>query len=101
MPQLARLETFHNEYVCFVCATAEDGPFGWGQTSTYNADITARVFQRQVVPWALSADIADIPGLGHLIERLEHKYPGSYRGRALAGLDTALWDMLDARQASR
>lgn len=83
MPQLARLETFHNEYVCFVCATAEDGPFGWGQTSTYNADI------------------ADIPGLGHLIERLEHKYPGSYRGRALAGLDTALWDMLDARQASR
>jgi L-alanine-DL-glutamate epimerase-like enolase superfamily enzyme len=33
----------------------------------------------------------------HLIERLEHKDPGSYRGRALAGLDTALWDMAGRR----
>ena len=28
-----------------------------------------------------------------LIERREHKFPGSYRCRALAGLDTALWDL--------
>ena len=28
-----------------------------------------------------------------LIERKEHKFPGSYRCRALAGLDTALWDL--------
>ena len=97
MPKIARLETFHNEFVCFVRATAEDGAFGWGQTSTYNADITAQVFHRQVVPWALGADSADIAGLVHLIERREHKYPGSYRARALAGLDTALWDMAGRR----
>lgn len=100
MPRIARLETFHTEFVCFVRVTADDGAFGWGQTSTYNADITAQVFHRQLVPWALGADPADIAGLVHLIERREHKYPGSYRARALAGLDTALWDMA-GRQAGK
>lgn len=97
MPRIARLETFHNEFVCFVRVTADDGVFGWGQTSTYNADITAQVFHRQLVPWALGADCTDIASLVHLIERREHKYPGSYRARALAGLDTALWDMAGRR----
>jgi L-alanine-DL-glutamate epimerase-like enolase superfamily enzyme len=97
MNRIVRLETFHNEFVCFVRVTAEDGAVGWGQTSTYNADITAQVFHRQVVPWALGADSSDIGGLVHLIERREHKYPGSYRARALAGLDTALWDLAGRR----
>ncbi|MCO5127624.1 MAG: mandelate racemase/muconate lactonizing enzyme family protein [Rhodobacteraceae bacterium] len=97
MQRIARVETFHNEFVCFVRVTAEDGAFGWGQTSTYNADITAQVLHRQVVPWALGADAGDIAGLIALIERREHKYPGSYRCRALAGLDTALWDMAGRR----
>ena len=97
MQRIARVETFHNEFVCFVRVTAEDGAFGWGQTSTYNADITAQVLHRQVVPWALGADAGDIAGLIALIERREHKYPGSYRCRALAGLDTALWDMAGCR----
>jgi L-alanine-DL-glutamate epimerase-like enolase superfamily enzyme len=97
MSRIVRLETFHDEFVCFVRATAEDGAFGWGQTSTYNADITAQVFHRQIVPWALGADPSDIGGLVHLIERREHKFPGSYRARALAGLDTALWDMAGRR----
>lgn len=97
MTRIARLETFHDEFVCFVRVTAEDGAFGWGQTSTYNADITAQVFHRQVAPWALGADCADIAGLVALIERREHKFPGSYRARALAGLDTALWDMAGRR----
>ncbi|SFE99968.1 L-alanine-DL-glutamate epimerase [Sulfitobacter brevis] len=97
MNRIVRLETFHNEFVCFVRVTAEDGVFGWGQTSTYNADITAQVFHRQIVPWALGADSSNIGALIHLIERREHKYPGSYRARALAGLDTALWDMAGRR----
>ncbi|MBU0585322.1 MAG: mandelate racemase/muconate lactonizing enzyme family protein [Alphaproteobacteria bacterium] len=97
MIRIARLETFHDEFVCFVRVTAEDGAFGWGQTSTYNADITAQVFHRQVAPWALGASCSDISGLIGLIERREHKYPGSYRARALAGLDTALWDLAGRR----
>ena len=91
--KIASLETFTNEFVCFVRVTTDSGAIGWGQTSTYNADITATIFHRQVAPWALGADAADIEGLVHRIEEREHKYPGSYRCRALAGLDTALWDL--------
>jgi L-alanine-DL-glutamate epimerase-like enolase superfamily enzyme len=98
MHRITRLETFHNEFVGFVRATAEDGTVGWGQISSYNADITTEVFHRQVAPWALGADGDDIAGLVRLIERREHKFPGSYRCRALAGLDTALWDLAGKRQ---
>lgn len=98
MTRITRLETFHNEFVGFVRVTAEDGATGWGQISSYNADITMQVFHRQVAPWALGADSGDIAGLVRLIERREHKFPGSYRCRALAGLDTALWDLAGKRQ---
>jgi L-alanine-DL-glutamate epimerase-like enolase superfamily enzyme len=91
--KIKKLETFGNEFVCFVRVTTDTGNVGWGQTSTYNADITAQVFHRQVAPWALDADALDIAALIRRIEEKEHKYPGSYRCRALAGLDTALWDL--------
>lgn len=50
--KIQKLETFGSEFVCFVRATTDSGDVGWGQTSTYNADITAAVFHRQVAPWA-------------------------------------------------
>ena len=98
MDRIAKLETFHNEFVCFVRLTAGDGAVGWGQCSTYNADITAEIFHRQVAPWALGAETGDILGLVQRIEEREHKFPGSYRARALAGLDTALWDLRGRRE---
>jgi L-alanine-DL-glutamate epimerase-like enolase superfamily enzyme len=91
--KIERLETFSNEFVCFVRVTSDSGAVGWGQTSTYNADITATIFHRQVAPWALGADAFDIEPLVSRIEEREHKFPGSYRCRAIAGLDTALWDL--------
>ena len=93
MLRIAKLETFTNEFVCFVKLTTDTGDIGWGQTSTYNADITAQVFHRQVAPWALGKDALEILPLVQRIEEREHKYPGSYRCRALAGLDTAMWDL--------
>jgi L-alanine-DL-glutamate epimerase-like enolase superfamily enzyme len=91
--KIQRLETFSSPFVCFVRVTTDSGDVGWGQTSTYNADITATIFHRQVAPWALGADADDIDALVRRIEEREHKFPGSYRCRALAGLDTALWDL--------
>jgi L-alanine-DL-glutamate epimerase-like enolase superfamily enzyme len=91
--KITTLETFTNQFVCFVRVTTESGASGWGQTSTYNADITASVFHRQVAPWALGGDPLDIGALVERVEEREHKFPGSYRCRALAGLDTALWDL--------
>ena len=93
MLTIEKLETFSNEFVCFVRVTANSGAIGWGQTSTYNADITASIFHRQVAPWVLGRDALDIAALVDRVEQREHKFPGSYRCRALAGLDTALWDL--------
>jgi L-alanine-DL-glutamate epimerase-like enolase superfamily enzyme len=60
MIRIAKLETFANEFVCFVRLTTDSGAVGWGQTSTYKTDITARIFHRQVAPWALGADAHDV-----------------------------------------
>ena len=98
--KIARLETFTTPEIAFVRLITESGHTGIGQMSTYHADITTMVFHRQVAPWVLgrpinrdspAADFADIAAVVH--ER-EHKFPGSYVRRALAGLDTALWDLV-------
>lgn len=90
---IQKLETFANEFVGFVRVTADTGDEGWGQLSTYNADITAEIFHRQVARHTLGTDAIDFaPTLERINER-EHKFPGSYLRRATTGLDTALWDL--------
>jgi L-alanine-DL-glutamate epimerase-like enolase superfamily enzyme len=91
--KIVKLETFCDAFVGFVRVTAEGGAEGWGQVSTYNADITCQVFHRQVAPWALGAEVLGIGGLLERIVEKELKFPGSYLCRAMAGLDTALWDL--------
>lgn len=90
--KITKLETFANEFVGFLRLTTEDGSTGWGQVSTYNSDITAQVLHRQIAPWALGRDVADLERIVEEIPEREHKFPGSYLRRALAGLDTAVWD---------
>ena len=87
------IETFSTDFVGLVRVTADDGSRGWGQVSTYNADISALVLHRQVAPHALGRDALDIDGLMDRIAEREHKFPGSYLRRAMGGLDTALWDL--------
>jgi L-alanine-DL-glutamate epimerase-like enolase superfamily enzyme len=91
--KIAKLETFDTEFVCFVKATADTGDVGWGQTSTYQADLTADVFHRQIAPHALGTEVTDLEDTLRLIYEREHKFPGSYLRRAQAGLDTAVWDL--------
>ncbi len=91
--KLTKLETFSTPAVAFVRATSETGAQGWGQMSTYNADITTQVFHRQVAPYALGTNALDFEGTIQTIFEREHKFPGSYLRRAQAGLDTALWDL--------
>lgn len=87
------LETFTKRSVSVVRVRTDDGREGVGQISPYNADISATVFHRQIAPHVLGADpFAN----GELIRRCleaEYKFPGTYMCRALAGLDTALWDL--------
>jgi len=91
--KIAKLETFCNEFVGFVRVTADTGDQGWGQVSTYNADITCEIFHRQVARHALGTEALDFADTLLLINEREHKYPGSYLRRATTGLDTALWDL--------
>jgi len=91
--KIKKLETFSNEFVCFVKATTDDGSEGWGQVAPYYADITATVLHRMVAPYAIGMDAFDINAMTELVIEKEHKFPGSYLRRALAGVDTALWDM--------
>lgn len=91
--KIIKLETFCNRFVGFVRVTANTGDQGWGQVSTYHADITCEIFHRQVAPYALGTDALDFADTLQLISEREHKFPGSYLRRAMTGLDTALWDL--------
>ena len=91
--RIKSIETFATAFVGFVCVTDDAGHEGWGQVANYHADISALVLHRQVAPWALGEDALDIETLVTTIPEREHKFPGSYLYRALAGLDTALWDL--------
>lgn len=100
--RIIKLESFTKPYISVVRLTMEDGSIGWGQMSTYHADITAQIFHRQLVPHVLGARLEsiteDLDDLGRLVLEKEHKFPGSYLLRALAGLDTAVWDWYGRQQ---
>jgi L-alanine-DL-glutamate epimerase-like enolase superfamily enzyme len=91
--KIQRIETFCNAFVGFVRITSDDGAQGWGQVSTYHADISALVLHRQVAPWVLGQDALDIDALVDRVCEREHKFPGSHLYRAIGGVDTALWDL--------
>ena len=95
--RIASIESFTDQWVGFVRVRTDDGAEGWGQVSPYNADITAEVLHRQVAPHVLGGDPDAAAALGTSVLEAEHKYPGSYVCRALAGVDTALWDLRGRR----
>lgn len=94
------IETFSTRDIGFVRITTADGHQGLGQVSTYNADITATVLHRQVAPWVLGVAFENIDALTDRVLEREHKFPGSYMKRAIAGIDTAIWDCL-GKQAGK
>ncbi|KII11593.1 mandelate racemase/muconate lactonizing enzyme family protein [Phaeobacter sp. S60] len=91
-PRIRRIETFCSPLVGFVRVTSENGQQGWGQVSTYNSDLTCEILHRQVAPWALGRGMDAMEAVIAEIPLREHKYPGTYLRRAMAGLDTAVWD---------
>ena len=91
-PRITLIETFCTPIVGFVRVTTQNGQQGWGQVSTYNADITCTILHRQVAPWALGRGVDALEQVIDEIPLREHKYPGTYLCRAMAGLDTAVWD---------
>ena len=93
--KLVSIETFCTREVGITRVRADDGGEGWGQVSTYHADLSAAVLHRQVAPWALGAEV-DFAKIGDCVEQWfarEHKFPGAHLARAIGGVETALWDL--------
>jgi len=91
--RIQSIETFTRGHLCIVRVTSDSNEEGYGQAAPFNADITAMVLHRQVAPHALGADAMDIDRLAQRCIENEYKFPWSYVCRALAGVDTALWDL--------
>ena len=91
--KLTRIETFATPDIGFVRVTDETGAQGWGQVSTYQSDITSQVLHRQVAPHVLGRTIDDLDDAMQFVFEREHKFPGSYMCRAVAGVETAVWDL--------
>ncbi len=91
--KIKSIETYTKEPISIVRVQTDSGAEGWGQISPYNADISAMVMHRQIAPYAIGVDALDIDNLVDKSIEENYKYPGSYVCRALAGLDTALWDL--------
>ena len=91
--KIISIETFTNEYVGLVRLRTDEGDEGWGQTSTYNSEITSQVVHLQVAPHVLGMSGHDTSEVTREVLEREHKFPGTYLYRALCGIDTALWDI--------
>ena len=91
--KINKIESFTEGSISVVRIETEDGAEGWGQISTYDADISATVLHRKIAPQVLGRDPADIDAIVDRAVEANYKYPWSYVCRALAGVDTAIWDL--------
>jgi L-alanine-DL-glutamate epimerase-like enolase superfamily enzyme len=90
---ITKVESWTRGSYGFVRVTTRDGQEGWGQLSTSEPDITATVLHRQVARHALGSDPARLDELVDRVIDATMKFPWSYVCRALAGVDTAIWDL--------
>lgn len=95
---ITRLETFRHSHACLVRVTDDAGAVGWGQTAPYNVDLTEEFLHRVVAPWVLGREGDDIDAIVNKALDRNYKFMGTFLYRAVAGADTALWD-LKARRA--
>ena len=95
---ITTIETFATEDVGLVRICTEDGSEGWGQVAPYYADITVQVLHRQVAPHVIGQSAFEVDHLVDTVTEKEFKFPGSYVRRALAGVETALWDWRGKRE---
>jgi L-alanine-DL-glutamate epimerase-like enolase superfamily enzyme len=96
--EIQSLETFtRGSDLSVVRAITDDGAEGWGQISTYDADLAATVLHRKVAPHFLGRDPADVGDIVDRVIEANYKFPWSYVCRALTGAETAVWDLLGRR----
>ena len=87
------IETFTREPYALVRITASDGTQGWGQVAPYYVDMTVDMLHNMLARDVLKRDISDIDAINDAAINALMKFPWSIVCRALAGIDTALWDL--------
>lgn len=90
---IAKIESWTRGAYGMVRVTTQDGREGIGQMSSFEPDITATVLHRHVAPHVLGRDPAGVDDLVDRVIDANMKFPWSYVCRALAGVDTAIWDL--------
>src|SRR4030042_1492596 len=91
--KIKSIETFTEGSLSIVRIRTDDGAEGYGQIAPFNADISATVLHRQIAGYVLGKDPADIDAIADECIEENYKFPWSYVCRALAGVDTAIWDL--------
>jgi L-alanine-DL-glutamate epimerase-like enolase superfamily enzyme len=84
--------------VSIIRVKADDGSEGYGQTAPFDADVSATVLHRKIAPLVLGQDPADLSAIVDRCIEDNYKFPWSFVCRALAGVDTAVWDLLGKRE---
>lgn len=92
--KITRIETLLRGPLAVVVVRTDDGLQGIGQTAPYEAVTTVHVLHTMVAPFFLGKDPWDVEALVDECLRTHYKFPSSFLLRALAGVDTALWDVL-------
>ena len=96
--KIRSIETFtRGRDLSVVRVRTDDGAEGWGQISTFDADISAMILHRKIASHALGADPAQFDAINDRCIEANYKFPWSFVCRALGGLDTAIWDWLGKR----
>jgi L-alanine-DL-glutamate epimerase-like enolase superfamily enzyme len=99
MARIERIESFTFAQQAVVKVTDSDGAVGWGQTGCFKEAITTAVLHDIVAPLALGRSSSDPAALTDRVWNKAYKFRGTFLARALAGVDTALWDIAGKRAA--
>ncbi|HWH98444.1 MAG TPA: mandelate racemase/muconate lactonizing enzyme family protein [Pseudolysinimonas sp.] len=98
MSVIDRIETFRlGRELALVRVSTDDGAVGWGQTSTYLADLSVAFLHDDLAPWFLGRDPWSLHAVTDEVVRAAYKHGGFALFRALCGLDTAVLDLLATR----
>lgn len=90
---IQKIETFTHGSVGVVRLTTNDGKEGYGQLSTFEPDISATLLHRLLAREVVGKDPAQIDAVVDRCVESNYKFPWSFVCRALAGIDTAIWDL--------
>lgn len=97
--KITKIETYsQGSTLAFVRVVTDDGSEGWGQVSTYDADLSAQIIHRKLAHIVLGKDPADLDDIIDWCIESNYKYPWSFVCRALSGVETAIWDWLGKKE---